>query len=274
MPLGDDFDDIDVVRPLPANPVNSDVQSWTIPGTLNATRESVTALPETNQTEPPGSHPDGDCDYTNDNGNDFYGNIEANAAINQEGGKRNTTNFAFETASRGTLPATALGAGSGMAPTDFGIEALGIECGPSSCTQSQWNAPGNPRYTPPVFRGTLEDGSVDGDETTIADAQYWSFYALVGSATLGRGLAVPGGSGKYGSAQCGAFTSGERLGWNCDASQWYLLADGTSSEDGSPRPLARVGQTYNLRDVDCYDGSIGETGVGISPAFYGGNPCA
>jgi hypothetical protein len=161
-----------------------------------------------------------------------------------------------------------------MAPTDFGIEALGIECTASSCVQSGWAATPNPIYIPPTFRGTLTDGSVDAGDTEVDGAMYWSFYAFVGSATLGKGFVTPGGSGKYGSAQCGAFTSGEHHGWNCDASEWYLLADGTNSQDTSPRPLALPGQTYNLRDVDCFDGSVGETGVGISPAFYGGNPCS
>lgn len=260
---GDDQDDVVLLRPAPANPIG-DPGSATVPGTLNYTQESIGVLPD--DTDGRGNVSTSNCDFEDDSGNDFYSNIESNPAASQVDGKnRATWNFAFNTATRGSLPVNFIPSGAGAAgiPTDLGVEATTAGCTHSGCMQSFWVGTGTAIYTPPVTRSTTDP--------TIADAPHYSFYAFVGAATLDRGFVTPGGSGTYGAAQCGANEDGEHNGWNCNSAEWYLLEDGTPQVE--TRPLARVGDTYLFRDVDCYDGGAGDLGVGISPAFYGEKPC-
>jgi len=117
--------------------------------------------------------------------------------------------------------------------------------------------------------------TVSGDVTrgTFGFQQpfYQTFYAHV-SSTSGT---TPGGSGTYGSTQCPVPAPGAPVqnGWACDTSVWYTHDDGSKVEETAFFPHAVVGQAYELRDVDCYDGSI----VDGVPVFAGagtlGAPC-
>lgn len=115
---------------------------------------------------------------------------------------------------------------------------------------------------------------------------YMTFYAKV-SAT---GLTLPSTkTGVYGKEFCGDNEQGTFNGWNCDASQWYAYYDstGVASDgsgatgpactwiveregylgkadpcDGNARLMGAIpGDSYNLRDIDCYDGSAASSVV-------------
>ena len=72
-------------------------------------------------------------------------------------------------------------------------------------------------------------------------------------------LLVPSGAshvGLYGAEACGTSTSGVHNGWDCGAADWA-------------GPI-KVGQPFNLRDVDCYDQSLDgarQQGVSVQGAF-------
>lgn len=96
-----------------------------------------------------------------------------------------------------------------------------------------------------------------------------TYYAYVSPAAVSAyNLKLPNTvTGTYGSAACGAFTSGVRNGWQCDPAKWWLDPNGVDvrPRDASPdnilgpcEPLCvdtsiRVGQPFNLRDIDCVD---------------------
>lgn len=292
-PPGSDADNR-TIQPLPSNPVNPDTNSWTVPGTLNRTTEEQPL----GTRDPPGSStaPNG-CNYDDDEGQNFYGPLEANPDVPPIDGKnRATWNFAFGAAGqRGSLPVTPIRSGSGGgASTDAGIDALGIGCTNSVCAQSAWIGPTftylpcNPATTgtcSPTTRGDLTQGQVAIDE-----ADYFTFYAKwnmselnEGDVLAGRNIEHPGGSGIYGQDQCGTATHTDPVahkGWNCDRADWYLQADGTYEPPAQSNftyinAFARVGDAYQFRDVDCYDGDVGGgLGVGLSAAYYGNGRCA
>ena len=86
---------------------------------------------------------------------------------------------------------------------------------------------------------------------------YLTFYASVGfSAIAANDLALPNGgiTSAYGSGSCGSSTTGVHNGWDCDATHWWRAPAASARPENpySHRILgARVGDTYNLRDVDC-----------------------
>ena len=243
------------VYPVSTNPVGN-TQNPTVPALVNSTSEGAS----------------GDCDTSNDRGDDFYGARcvlycvgEADFNGVDANNKREADwNFGPTGASRGGAPVSVApgGAGNGgMDESNYGL-SLGGPAGARWTSDSVWlSKPG-----PSLVKADL-GGGVD-----LADAYYLSFYAYIPPVLTDLGLQLPGGTGKYGSAQCGLSTSGINRGWNCDANEWYVNPDGTriDDEDGT---LARVGKTYNLRDVDCYDGS-NDLGLGLGAAFYGADPCA
>ena len=105
---------------------------------------------------------------------------------------------------------------------------------------------------------------------------YTTFYATIGAAAQSRfNLLVPGSVGAYGSEACGTIGAGQsdRNGWACDPAAWWpndaagkkTMPDVTISV-GLVDYGVKVGQTYQLRDVDCWDESVGparEQGVGF-----------
>ena len=94
-------------------------------------------------------------------------------------------------------------------------------------------------------------------------------YAFVSGAAVSKhGLVLsPGGvTGKYGAEACGVGIgpgAPARGGWVCDPAQWSHACAltytclGTIAGRSDVDITVQVGQAYQLRDVDCYDGSAG-----------------
>ena len=202
-----------------------------------------------------------DCDTSNDRGNDFYGakvyfgETDFNAV---EGANKREANFNFGPGlrPRGSVVGPVIPAAPGG--------QAGFMLGPG---YSDWGTGGVTVTGPATARIDIVEGAVD-----LPDAGYLTFYANVGANTTARGFLTPGGSGTYGSAQCGDETSGIHNGWNCDPTEWYRNPDGTPVPEPA-RGFARPGQAYSMRDIDCFDGSIGALGVGASTQYYGDSPC-
>ena len=101
---------------------------------------------------------------------------------------------------------------------------------------------------------------------TPAPASVYTYYARVsGDAISNYGLQLPGQIGAYGSEACAA-TSGDGLPrFDCVRQNWWLDSAGEEvKNEGALNmcerqcdPRAFVGDEYNLRDIDCYDNSIG-----------------
>ena len=102
------------------------------------------------------------------------------------------------------------------------------------------------------------------DSLGPAPVTYATFYAHVSSAAISRyTLQTTGLTGTYGSEACGGgIGAGQpvRNLWACDPAAWWPGADCTQVSGDCPmiegKPQAafvRVGQAYQLRDVDCWD---------------------
>lgn len=108
---------------------------------------------------------------------------------------------------------------------------------------SEGNAPSEFGYTLPQL--------VRSSSLEPQGAIYWSFYA---NLTV-SGVQTPGGVGVYGSEWCSISTNPlANGGFECNDDLWYKPANGerASWRDFYPMP----GHEYQLRDVDCYDGTI------------------
>ncbi|HET6403327.1 MAG TPA: hypothetical protein VFH78_01665 [Candidatus Thermoplasmatota archaeon] len=199
-----------------------------------------------------------DCDTSNDYGHDFYNSFELDFnSVNPKNKTQANWNFELDVAARGGTPFLVVGAGTAGIPQDGG---LGIG-GTRWVSDSTYTKTG-----PRTVRVDLDNGGAQ------ADRAYWlTFYARVGSATLGRGFDFAATPATYGSWHCGSSTSGIHNGWNCDPAVWYINPDGSFHPQKSR--LAHPGWTYHARDVDCYDGGIGALGVGAGAAYYGNEPC-
>lgn len=164
----------------------------------------------------------------------------------------------FERGARGREGRAMLGR---AAPQDFGVTALGSGDPRAAGTTGMglWVAPGGAL--------TLSTNSVVDEELTPQDAEFLTFYARLGQAGRLAGTLPTASVGVYGSAFCPAFGqgAGRHHGWDCDGNHWYGGADEPTT-DVVPLSRARPGDTYQLRDVDCYDGSLSRDlplGVGI-----------
>jgi hypothetical protein len=119
------------------------------------------------------------------------------------------------------------------------------------------------------------------ENRTLAPVQNMTSYAYVspGAVTKYALLLNPSGQlGTYGAEVCGA-SLGDVGGWRCDGTRWYpngCLYSCSGLIDGATVPvMVRVGQPYQLRDVDCYDQSIGALrGAGISWGTLTGTSCS
>lgn len=164
-------------------------------------------------------------------------------------------NFHFLTSARGASPVNLMSGGTAGADARAGIGGGG----------SRWVA--DSILVKPLPR------TVRTSDSIIEDAPWTTFYASVGGSTLARGLALPSGAtGYYGTEACGTNAGGTHNGWNCDPDAWYRYAGGEPYPEDE-RQFARPGQAYRLRDVDCYDGMIAETGVALGLPNYGPSPC-
>lgn len=99
---------------------------------------------------------------------------------------------------------------------------------------------------------------VDKDSLQPRGVSYVTFYAHVSASAL----ELPPSSGTYGSEWCSRSTDPAlNGGLVCDAAQW------TSA--------IRVGQPYELRDIDCYDTSVaGAREAGVGWGLASGTECA
>ena len=115
---------------------------------------------------------------------------------------------------------------------------------------------------------TLVSNSVIISDTDFQPqgATYYTFYARVAAAEAVAGL--PGGSGTYGSEWCNVSPKPElNGGFDCDPDNWWDPAKGATAmptETYTDRPLGQTpGAAYQLRDIDCYDGTV------VSPVRVG-----
>lgn len=208
----------------------------------------------------------GDCTPEDGGGVAFYGGVLPESdfiTVDPENKRAANWNFNFVTQNRGEFPMSLVpgGAGSAGGPgPDAGLHVGGSRWVSDSTymTKPGWG----------IVRANLEPSDPGFD---IADAYWLTFYAYVSGNTLARGVSLPGGTGYYGSWHCGTNDLGIHNGWNCDADAWYVNPDGSTIPNTEDK--ARPNQPYQLRDVDCYDGGIGDTGIGIQPSYYGPNPC-
>lgn len=107
---------------------------------------------------------------------------------------------------------------------------------------------------------TQEPQLVRRGELDAAPAFYVAYYARIGRDVVSdASLTLPGTVGAYGTENCGAARTGVVQGWVCDPALWWRDEAGN---DVRPRyaqgyPFGSVvGDLYDMRDVDCYDGRV------------------
>lgn len=265
-----DLQTSDGIRAPDAGYLNPD---GSVAGTVNYTMESA-PLPMRQTSDDVGPESTSNCDFEDDRGSDAYlleGDFNGVSNTNKI---EADWNFGFQTATRGGVPfGTPLGllsplgiSGSSAGPAnDAGVPLLSGYAGEGP---SQWFGGSTLTNKLPqtvTTRGTVAEGDLSAD----IDRGYWlSFYATVG----GDYALTPGGTGTYGSTQCGVNEGGIHNGWNCDPAEWNLNPDGSDIPDPNDA-FAFPGKVYNLRDVDCYDGEVGAAQLGVMPAFYGSGNC-
>ena len=226
------------------------------PRTMNT--DDPTAPGQTNQTVEELAQ---DCDTSNDAGADFYGTVlregdQVSVPANGKNGVDWTLTYFQQF--RGQLLTVAgtrvpEGDGRAVSPRDLG---LGVGRG---LVGSAWvgdsnlikAGPGSPVRVTGVNQ---TDPAASNPALRSANGYYVTFFAYV-SPDVTSLFATTGGSGTYGAEQCGDNDEGIHNGWDCDAANWNLNANGTPLPN--QQTLAAVGQPYNFRDVDCYDGSVG-----------------
>lgn len=125
-------------------------------------------------------------------------------------------------------------------------------------------------YLPPTYLG----GTIRNSDLGPAGGLYFTFYAKVGQATKGSGLKLPSASvGIYGAEACTdgiAPGAGKQNNWDCDPTHWWNPDMGGTFQWNGARP----GDSYDLRDIDCYDGRVAD-GVYASLALVSEDgPCA
>ncbi|HVM45672.1 MAG TPA: hypothetical protein VM582_07025, partial [Candidatus Thermoplasmatota archaeon] len=76
--------------------------------------------------------------------------------------------------------------------------------------------------------------------------------------------------GQYASLACGGRSSSRSRRRSCDADAWRARCAVGGLLLNCPTPDTM----YQLRDVDCWDGSLGVVGLGAGLPFYGVAPCA
>jgi hypothetical protein len=245
----------------------------TIAGTLNETIEEVAD----------------DCDTSNDSGHDYYGTYPIEGASNggqAAAGKVDAQmNFAWGSFTGanprfGCNPTSAWDAVSlawefiiGDAPDDP------IPGDPAIIPAALCGAPGNGGTSFPHYLRTIQgdddwgastnwlgvlpnQGRVtrgSGANTQLAPdafpADWATFYATVSAA----GVSLPhSGDGTYGLEFCTAGIEHNALpmnGWDCDPDHWNLDPS-TGKPFDNKASLGTVGDKYQLRDVECYDGTL------------------
>lgn len=196
--------------------------------------------------------------------------LEGNAIV--QGATRVATDFAlhYELGRSRAGPQTLTGRG---APPDMGVKLTGREsCFNTGVLYSFWCYDGLWRDVA-LSDATRVASSPNpyADRTTLSPQAvgYYTFYGNVGAGAVSRlNLRFPGTTGSYGAEGCAMSPPT----FECDASLWWpgntvprtswLGKDPADANlapaDQRDRPYGvRVGQSYQLRDVDCYDQSVG-----------------
>ena len=257
---------------------NTDDPLRRVAGTVNHTSEGLMA-----GGGPAHARETRNCDTSDDFGHDLYDTwcgtlvycIGEGDRVSNDPKNKTSSHYpmGFVTVGRGTVPFSAPTPlnlhGSGGASGD----TLGLTWGGSRWQTGSWWS------SKPGF-GTVRTDLTDPNNPTgeIAHGYWLTFYAQVGTNTTSK-FQLPGsGGGIYGSWQCGDNVDGIHNGFECDRDLWWVNPDGSLYQPGPPaeleyHELPRPGDPYRLRDVDCYDGGIGDTGLGIQPAYYGAAPC-
>ena len=102
------------------------------------------------------------------------------------------------------------------------------------------------------------------DSLAPAAVTYATFYASISSAAISKySLQTPGVTGVYGSQACGTSIGAgqpDRNSWGCDPAVWWpgsqcveIGGDCPMIDGKATAAFVRVGQTYQFRDVDCFD---------------------
>jgi hypothetical protein len=111
----------------------------------------------------------------------------------------------------------------------------------------------------------------------------------VGAAAVSSRSLVMNPTGKvgtYGSEVCGSASSGIIGGWDCNAAEWWpgwecntsngYTCSGVILGNNAADITVRIGQPYQLRDVNCYDNSFqaseGGANVGRNTSVNGIDP--
>jgi hypothetical protein len=127
--------------------------------------------------------------------------------------------------------------------------------------------------TPPTLGVHAMDRNDFWDDNTdvihVPSVGYITFYALVSpGAVTAYGLQLPGMTGTYGAEACGSTRTGVLHNWSCDPTTWWRDPTGKDISPRDSRTLGpgpdgrgvlidtRIGDTYNMRDVDCYDQTV------------------
>lgn len=132
---------------------------------------------------------------------------------------------------------------------------------------SAWRANTITNIYPIYARESLRSESAD------FGGWYSTYYAKLGSKVLSVATMPAGNAAKvYGSEACGDNIDGVRNFWNCSAADWQQRCADGETQVG---PCYVVGETYNLRDIDCWDNTLVRgtpTQVGLSQLSESG-PC-
>lgn len=212
-----------------------------------------------------------------DAGTPIYGLVEGDSYDASASPRRSSDLlFTFHDQPRGTGLGSPLSTPPG--PADLGITALAPICAVSDCLPSGWYAEPRARSAATTVTTRLSLGDPGAD---FADARLTTYYGRVGGTTFsGRGLALPSSwltNGRpYGAEACGDGATDIRHGWDCDATRWYphlAIDDPSRHYLPSPNMWYEYGSRFHLRDVDCADGGIEATGIGIGISSYGPSPC-
>lgn len=223
-----------VSRPRGAPSVNS---GGSIGGTVN---ETATAMDDCDRSDNQG-------EWEHQAGAAPYG-LEDSGITNQVGAKvRSDFPMAY---SAGQRPVPANG------PTPLGRAT------PKDLGTRAWDSEGlwlsGPRYAEDRNPYVRRDG-LTLTETAVATTAY-AFVGADADARLGLDFNPTNALGTYGSKNCFTSTSGVRTGWQCDPNLWppcgaHYTCSGTIGGLASVDISVKVGQAYQLQDVDCYDQS-------------------
>jgi hypothetical protein len=213
-----------------------------------------------------------DCDPSTDNplGSFVYGGVISHARSPDEpaGAVRTSTDdvFTFSAGSRGAREDLSAGL-----PTDNSVgDATSIA---NSTADSTLGARAPRDAGLPFLRGQVQ-GPLWSSKLVWQHAQttqpvFTTAYARLNRSDISRyGWTLPAFlPGVFGSEACGGSTGSPGArdinGWACDPTKWYRADDGsdtmpyTSGGAQYGKPLAvRVGETYDMTDVDCFDGHL------------------